>query len=302
MIETLTINKLNWHHIIDPKDEDLKFLENNFKFHPLDIEDCRSVNQRPKIDIYDDYFFLIFHFPVYDRWNHFMKTHEVKVFWGRDFLITIGKSSFVIRDLFNNAKDPSDINGFQKIPSSDALLYKILERLMISTLAMINKLGTEVDVINRELFNKKAERTIERISVTRRNIILLNTTFKPQLRLFQKLESGIVAGFAKDMEEYWGNILDYYQKMWDMIEDYQEMIEGLSKTFDSLQTNRTNEIMRVLTFFSTVLLPLTLIASLYGMNIRLPLQDDPNSFWYLTFVEASIIIFLILYFKRRKWL
>lgn len=302
MIETLTIDKLIWHQIVDPKDEDLKFLENNYKFHPLDIEDCRSVNQRPKIDIYDDYFFLIFHFPVYDRWNHFMKTHEVKVFWGQDYLITIGKSSFVIRDLFNNAKDPSDINGFQKIPSSDVLLYKILERLMISTLAMINKLGTEVDVINRELFNKKAERTIERISVTRRNIILLNTTFKPQLRLFQKLESGIVAGFAKDMEEYWGNILDYYQKMWDMIEDYQEMIEGLSKTFDSLQTNRTNEIIRVLTFFSTIMLPLTLIASLYGMNILLPLQDDPNSFWYLTFLEASIIIFLILYFKRRKWL
>jgi len=302
MIETLKIDKLNWHHIVDPIDEDLKFLEDNFNFHPLDIEDCRSINQRPKIDIYDDYFFLIFHFPVYDKWNHFMKTHEVKVFWGKDFLITIGKSSWVIRDLFNNAKDPSDINGFHKIRSTDLLLYKILERLMISTLDIINKMGIEVDVINRELFNKKAERTIERISVTRRNIILLNTTFKPQLRLFQKLESGIVAGFAKDMEEYWGNILDYYQKMWDMIEDYQEMIEGLSKTFDSLQTNRTNEIIRVLTFFSTALLPLTLIASIFGMNVRLPFQDDPNSFWYLAFIEAGIVVFLILYFKRRKWL
>ena len=302
MRETLIIDKLNWHHIVDPKDEDLKFLEDNFKFHPLDIEDCRSFNQRPKIDVYDDYFFLIFHFPVYDKWNHFMKTHEVKVFWGHDFLITIGKSSWVIRDLFNNAKDPADINGFRNIHSTDFLLYKILESLMISTLAMINKLGLEVDVINRELFNKKAERTIEKISVTRRNIILLNTTFKPQLRLFQKLESGIVAGFAKDMEEYWGNILDYYQKMWDMIEDYQEMIEGLSKTFDSLQTNRTNEIIRILTFFSTIMLPLTLIASLYGMNIPLPFQQEPNSFWYLILVLASIVFLLIVYFKRRKWL
>jgi len=138
--------------------------------------------------------------------------------------------------------------------------------------------------------------------MTRRNIISLNTTFKPQLRFFQKIESGEIPGFASNMEEYWGHILDYYQKMWDMIEDYQEMIEGLSKTFDSLQTNKTNEIMRLLTFFSTVLLPLTLVASLYGMNIRLPFQDDPHSFWYLAFVEAVIVALLILFFKRKKWL
>ena len=301
MIETLKIGKLTWHNIVDTKDADLKFLEDNFNFHPLDIEDCKSLNQRPKIDIYDDYYFLIFHFPNYDRWNHFMKTHEIKVFWGREFLITIGKTSLIIRDLFNTTKEITEGNSSQTIHSSDALLYMILERLMKATINLIAKLGTEVDVINRELFNKKAERTIERISVTRRNIILLNTTFKPQLKLFQKFESGAVAGFAEEMEEYWGDILDYYQKMWDMIEDYQEMIEGLSKTFDSLQTHKTNDIMRVLTFFSTVLLPLTLVASLYGMNIRLPFQDDPNSFWYLTIFEVGIVLALILYFKRRKW-
>jgi len=302
MIETLDLGKIKWYHIVDPKLDDLKFLEDSFKFHPLDLEVCRKENQRPKIDVYDDYYFIIFHFPVFDRWNHFLKIHEVKVFWSRKYLITIGKTSWIITDLYNKAKDETDIENFRSIGSSDVLLYKILEHLMISTLTMIQKLGEEVDLINRELFNKKAENTIERISMTRRNIISLNTTFKPQLRFFQKIESGEIPGFASNMEEYWGHILDYYQKMWDMIEDYQEMIEGLSKTFDSLQTNKTNEIMRLLTFFSTVLLPLTLVASLYGMNIRLPFQDDPHSFWYLAFVEAVIVALLILFFKRKKWL
>jgi len=173
---------------------------------------------------------------------------------------------------------------------------------MQETLSLISKLGIELELINRELFSKKAEKTIERISLTRKNIIHLNTIFKPQLRLFQKFESGQIKGFAENMEEYWGNILDYYQKMWDMIEDYEELIEGLAKTFDSLQTNRTNEIMKALTIISVVILPLTLIASLYGMNIGLPGQNHPYFFWILMGFMVVVIGVLILLFKRRKWL
>lgn len=302
MIETIKINSVSWHHILDPDDEDFRFLRDTYHFHPLDIEDCRSVNQRPKIDIYPDYYFLILHFPNFDRWERLLKTREVKVFWGIDFVITIGRSHWVVKDLFNSAKDPSDIHGVLQVESSDALLYKILEHLMIETFALIKKIGIEVELINRDLFNTRAEKTIERISLTRRNIILIDTIFKPQLKLFQKFESGEISGFQENMNNYWGNILDYYQKMWDMIEDYEEIIEGLSKTFDSLQTNRTNEIIKVLTFFSSIMLPLTLITSLYGMNIKLPYQEDPHSFLYLMGVSIAIVVGLLYYFRRRKWL
>jgi magnesium transporter len=104
------------------------------------------------------------------------------------------------------------------------------------------------------------------------------------------------------MEEYWGNILDYYQKMWDMTEDYQEIVEGLSKTFDSLQTNRTNEIMKVLTLISSILLPLTFIASLYGMNVSLPLQNGSYSFWLLMAAMILLAGSMIYLFKRKKWM
>jgi magnesium transporter len=303
MIQTIKIGTLKWHHILDPSDGDLQFLNDNFHFHPLDIEDCRSVNQRPKIDIYDDYYFLILHFPNYDRWNRFLKTKEVKIFWGDDYIITIGKSHWVVDNLFISAEgkeaDPYEI---MQVGTSDALLYKILERLMQETQSLISKLGIEVELINRDLFNKKAEKTIERISLTRRNIILLNTIFKPQLRLFHKFESGEIEGYAENMEEYWGNILDYYQKMWDMIEDYQELVEGLSKTFDSMQTNKSNEIMKVLTLVSSILLPLTFIASLYGMNVGLPFQNHAFSFWMLMVSMIFIAGAMIFYFKRRNWM
>lgn len=302
MVETVKIGTLRWHHIISPSEEDLQYLKDNFYFHPLDIEDCRSNNQRPKIDIYDDYYFLILHFPNFDRRNMFLSPKEVKIFWGEDFVITIGQAYWVISEMFEEVRRKITHKEEFDIATSDALLYRILERLMNSSLNIIRRIGLEVDQINDDLFSKKAQRTIERISITRKNIILLNTVFKPQLPLFHKFESGQIAGYAESMEEYWGNILDYYQKMWDMTEDYAEMIEGLSKTFDSMQANKSNEIIKILTFFSTIMLPLTVITGLYGMNVGLPLQNNPVSFYLILGSMLLVVFTMLFYFKRRHWL
>lgn len=302
MIETLKIGTLKWHHVLNPTEENLEFLKENFHFHPLDIEDCKTVNQRSKIDSYDDYYFLILHFPNFDKKGVFLHTKEVKIFWGEDYIITIGQSHWLVSKMFNDAKEQKKRNEEFEIGTSDALLYMILERVMGESLMLLKRVGSELDLINQDLFNKKAEKIIEQISVTRKNIILLNTIFKPQLRLFHKFETGSIEGFAVNMEDYWGNILDYYQRMWDMTEDYEELIEGLSKTFDSLQANKINEIMKVLTMVSAILLPLTFITGLYGMNINLPFQGEQNSFWLVIVAMVVIATTMILYFKRRRWM
>lgn len=303
MIETIKIGTIKWHHILNPTDQNLQFIKENFHFHPLDIEDCRTdYNQRPKIDIYDDYYFLILHFPYYDRSNKFLRTREVKIFWGEGYVITIGKSHWVVAEMFREAKEQAARKEEFEIGTSDALLYKILERLMKESYTILRRIGDDLDIINRDLFSKRAEKTIERISITRKNIILLNTIFKPQLPLFGKFESGAIEGYAENMEDYWSNILDYYKKMWDMTEDYAELIESLSRTFDSLQANRTNEIMKILTMISSILLPLTFLTGLYGMNLNLPLQDDPRSFWILIAFMILVVFFMYFYFKKRKWI
>jgi magnesium transporter len=104
------------------------------------------------------------------------------------------------------------------------------------------------------------------------------------------------------MEDYWSNILDYYKQMWDATEDYAELIEGLSRTFDSMQANRTNEIIKILTLISSILLPLTFLTGLYGMNVNLPLQNDPRSFWIVISVMLTIVAFMYILFKRKKWM
>jgi magnesium transporter len=303
MIEKLKIGTLKWYHILNPNNENLEFLKDNFHFHPLDIEDCRSDHkQRPKVDVYDDYYFIILHFPNFDKQNKFLQIKEVKIFWGEDFVITIGQSHWVVSEMFNEGKEKEAKGEDFEVGTSDQLLYYILERLMKSTQKIIKKIGDDLDSINSELFNVRADRTIEMISFIRKNMIMLNTMFKPQLPLFGKFESGQVEGYAVNMEDYWGNILDYYKQMYDMTEDYGELIEGLSQTFDSLQANRTGEIIKILTLISSILLPLTFLTGLYGMNINLPLNDDPRAFWIVIGVMIVIVSTMYFLFKRKKWM
>jgi magnesium transporter len=306
MIETIQHQSLKWMQITNPSEEEYRYLLDEYHFHPLDIEDCKGSNQRPKIDEYDDYYFLILHFPYFDKTNKFIRIQEVKIFWGKDYIITIGKSHWVVKKLFEEMQEDlkeDDDDVKEKLSSSDLLLYHILDRLMLETYTLIMRVGSEVDLINYDIFNKRARSIIELISITRRNIILLNTTFKPQVRVLHMFEGGTIKGFVDpevlDMEDYWGNILDQYQKMFDSIEDYGELIEGLSKTFDSLQANRTNEIMKVLTYFSTTMMPLTVVTGLFGMNVDFPFITNVTSFWCIIGVMLVITTILIIYFYRR---
>lgn len=305
MIETIEFGTLKWHHIQNPSEEDLSFLEETFEFHPLDIEDCRSTNQRPKIDIYDDYNFLILHFPGFGRREQNLKVREVKIFWGKSYIITITRSQWMLKTFFDQTeKRPEKVANFVN-EQSDALLYTILNRLLVDCFPLLLSMGNSIESINRELFNKRAVVTIERISVARRNIILLNTIFKPQLRLFHKIESGAIKGFSENedfMENYWGDLVDSYQKIWDMVEDNAELIEGLAKTFDSMQTNRINEVMKIMTFISTLFLPLTFITGVYGMNMPLPFVENNSTFWIIMGIMFIFVIFFIIYAKRRRWM
>ena len=229
MIETIQHKSIRWLDITNPTEDDYRLLLDDYQFHPLDIEDCRGTNQRPKIDEYDDYYFLILHFPYFDNGNKFIRIREVKIFWGKDYIITVGKAHWVVKKFFDEIQEDlseGDEDTQEMMATSDQLLYHILNRLMLETNTLVQRVGSEVDLINYDIFNRRARSIIEQISITRRNVILLNTTFRPQLRVLHMFESGGIKGFVDpeqiDMEDYWGNILDQYQKMFDSIEDFGE--------------------------------------------------------------------------------
>jgi magnesium transporter len=303
MIETIKFGNLKWSHIVRPTEEDLQVLGETYHFHPLDLEDCRSIpNLRPKIDVYDDYYFLVLHFPSFDATGVFVDTKEIKAFWGENFLITIGKSHWLVKEAFTREKNKAIAGTRMEVGSIDALFYRILDMLMKETQTLVDRIDREVDNCGKSLFGKNTQKIIEKISITRKNVILLNTIFRPQLQLFNKLSSGTIKGFAEHMEDYWGNIYDYYQKVMDIVEDDDELIKGYSMTFDSMQADRTNRVIKTLTLISTILLPLTFLASVYGMNIHLPIQEHPHSFMIVSGLMVLIAIGMIIYFKFKKWL
>lgn len=304
MIETIQYDNLKWLNITDSTVEDYNILLNQYHFHPLDIEDCRGTTQRPKVDEYDNYYFLILHFPYFDKDNKSIHVCEVKIFWGCNYIITVGKNHWVVKKFFEEVKEKlgKEDKEMVDMSTSDQLLYHILSRLMIETNILIQRIGSEVDRINKEIFNHHNREIIEKISITRRNIIILNTTFRPQLHVLRMFESGGIKGFADpdyiNMEDYWGNILDQYQKMYDLVEDFGELIEGLSQTFDSLLTNRTNQIMRILTYFSTIILPLTLITGFFGMNIEFPFCPNIKAFWCILGFLGILTLSIVLLFRH----
>jgi magnesium transporter len=214
----------------------------------------------------------------------------------------MGKSHWLIKELFKQEQNKTLAEQKMEVGSSDALLYKILEYVIEDTRKLVDLVDKSVDICGKELFSRKPEKTIEKISITRKNVILLNTILKPQMNLFNKLQSGAIKGFADNMEDYWGNIMDSYQRAWDIIEDDRELIIGYSKTFDSLQVNKTHEIMRTLTLMASIFLPLLFIVIVFALIIRLPFMEYMQASLIVSGVMVGIALFVVIYFKVRKWM
>lgn len=143
MLEKIQFDKFEWLNLPSPTDEELDDLQKKYNFHPLDIEDCKSSNQRPKIDVYDDYNFLILHFPYFDKNNKLLRVNEMKIFWGKDFIITVGHSHSVIRTLFASTKhNPAAAEEFM-VRNSDTFLYTILDRLMVESYSLLLRLTAD---------------------------------------------------------------------------------------------------------------------------------------------------------------
>lgn len=308
MREELNHNNLKWLNITSPTPEFLEKIKNEHNFHDLDMEDCKSKVQRPKLEEYDDYKFLVLQFPVENNQNYRLRIEEVDIFLGNNFLITIQNNSLKkITDIFKRIKNDKDVQKKYFSFGSNYLLYKILQELVLGIFPIMTKIGTEIDILDNIFEKIKPNKLIERISALRRNIIFLQTSLKPQRSIFLLFENTQDEKSAnEEMDIYWGDIGDGLGKILDMAEDYQELIEGLYSSIDTLLSYRINSIMKTLTIFSVIMLPLTFITSFYGMNIALPLQKRFGESSLLTVgilsgIMIAIAVVMWLYFKIRRF-
>jgi magnesium transporter len=302
-IEAITGDELTWVNIESPSKEETDYLAQNYPFHPLDLDDCLSRIQRPKIDRYDEYLFLVFHFPVFSPEARVTTPSQVSVFIGQNYLITLHKGDLKpLVKLFAQCQTDEEIRKEHFGQGSGYLLYRIIDRMVDYCFPILNKIGGNIEAVEDAIFAVKARGTVREISTLRRDVISFRRIIWPMRAVIGGLEPKIRRFAKMDLEVYFGDTVDHLDKIWDALDEYKEIIEGLNDTYDSLATNRTNEVMRMLTVIATILLPLTVIASIYGMNVPLPFQESHYSFLFVFSIWAIVVAGMLYFFRRHHWI
>jgi len=302
-LESLTSGDLTWVNIERPTEREIEYLADSYSFHPLDLDDCLSRIQRPKIDEYKEYLFLVFHFPVFDKETRVTTASQVSVFISEKYLITLHKGELKpLVKLFKECQidEESRQENFSQGPGY--LLYRIIDRLVDYCLPILNKIGDNIEAVEDDIFAHEMPRAIKQISMLRRDVISFRRIIWPMRAVIGSLERKIRRFTKSDLEVYFGDTVDHVDKIWDGLDEYKEIIEGLNDTHDSLATNRTNEVIRILTIIASILLPLTLLASIYGMNIPLPFQESPYSLAIVIVIWIVVVSGMLYFFRRQHWI
>jgi magnesium transporter len=294
---------LRWIHIERPRAADQAWLEERFDFHPLDYEDVYSRNQRPKVDEYDDYLFIVLHFPRYDKTVSRLNAAEVDIFVGPDYLITLPNEPLQpISYLFDRCRSNEELreNLFSK--GAGYLLYKIVDDSVDASFPMLRKIGNKLERIEEDIFEDEQAEVVRDISNVKQEIINFRKVVRPQRAAFADLERTKTRYIADDLDIYFDDIVDASERIWDMLENYKEVVEALEETNESAISHRSNEIFRILTAFSVMFLPLTLIASIWGMNVHVPGEADNTAFYVVIGFMVVILGGMIAYFRKRGFL
>ena len=243
-VEIVESPGLRWINIERPRGLEQAWMEEHFDFHPLDYEDVRSRNQRPKVDEYDDYLFIVLHFPRYDKNVSRLNAAELDIFVGPDFLITLPNEPLQsVEYLFQRCRANEELREslFSKGPGY--LLYKIVDDCVDAGFPMLSKIGLKLERIEEEIFEGSGEDEVVRdISNAKQEIINFRKIVRPQRVAFRDLERNKARYIAEDLDIYFDDIIDASERAWDMLENFKEVVEGLEATNESAIAHRTNEI------------------------------------------------------------
>ena len=301
-VEIVESPGLRWINIERPRSLEQAWLEEHFDFHPLDYEDVRSRNQRPKVDEYDEYLFCVLHFPRYDATVGRLNAAELDVFVGPDFLITLPNQPFPpVEYLFERCRSSEDVREALLSKGAGYLLYKIVDDCVDSSFPMHAKIGNKLERIEDEIFEGRSDEVVRDISDAKQEIINFRKIVRPQRAALKDLEHH-KRYVPEDLDIYFDDINDANERTWDMLENFKEVVEGLESTNESVLTHKGNQVVRVLTTFSVIMLPLTLLASVFGMNVRVPGEGSLTAFWIVLGFMVAVLVGLVVIFRRRGFL
>jgi magnesium transporter len=302
---------VTWVHLLSPTAGESQLLANRFGWHPLDVEDVLSRRQRPKVDVYagdeegsNGYLFTVLHFPVYDATVGRLNAGELDAFVGPDYLVTLPAVELrPVSLLFRRAEESEEFREQLLSRGSGRLFYEVLDDLYDYCFPILDKIGFKLEQIDESIGEDEAARDlVTDIHKAKQEIISYRKIIKPQRPTLRQLERQIERFLPQDLELYFDDLVDASERIWDLLDNYKEVVEALEDTNESLISHKQNDILYVLTVFSVVLLPLTVLTGFFGMNVHFPGIDTWNAFWASVGLMAVAIVGMLAFFRWKRWL
>src|SRR5215212_11277834 len=264
---------LTWIHVDAPTKGEAEQLAERFGWHALDVEDVLSKRQRPKVDDYvdDGYLFAVLHFPVYDSSIGRLNAAELDVFLGPDYLVTLPAVELLpVTRLFRRCSEDMALRDQLFGKGSGYLYYHVLDDLFDYCFPILDKIAHKLDSIEDDIDDERFDEVVRDISKVKQEIISYRKIIKPQRPTLRLLERYVERFLPEELETYYDDLVDASERIWDLLDNYKEVVEALEDTNESAINHRQNDILRVLTVVSVILLPLTLITGIFGMNVHFP--------------------------------
>ncbi len=302
-METIQHGRVFWTNIERATAQDINELRERYPyFHPLDLEDLQSRIERPKIDDYDDYLFVVMQFPIWDPIQRISRATEVDMFVGPGYLVTSSDGTLKpLRQLFEQCKASEEAREQIMGRGASRIFYTVVDRLVDYILPILYKVDANIRHLEEEIFSQDSRQVMQDLAFVRRDIIALRRIIRPQIVIVGNLEKVDRTFIREDLDVYFGDIYDHIVKASEIIDDHFEVINGLADMANALVSYRLNETIQILTVISVIMLPLTLISGIYGMNIALPIQDHALAFIVVMALMATIATSMLLYFHHRGW-
>jgi magnesium transporter len=304
-VRELTANGLTWVNVVSPDLETATELSDRFGWHPLDVEDIVSTRERPKVDDYDDegYLFVVLHFPAYDKTVQRLDAAELDAFIGPDYLVTIPNRELLpVTRLFGRCEDDDAFREQLFAKGSGRLLYEVLDDLFDYCFPILDKIAHKLRVVENDMFEGAAEGVVRDLSNVKLEIISYRKVIKPERSTLRVLERRVDRFRPEELELYFDDLVDKAERIWDHLDNYKEVVEALEATNESVISHKQNDVLRILTIFSVILLPLTLISGIFGMNVKFPGEGTHDAFWTVVGVMLATIIGMVGFFRWKRWL
>lgn len=302
MQRELNIKWVNWIDWEFLEKEEVYDILKNYDFHELDIEACIEENQTARIDFYDDYIFMIFHFPKFNSKSRTYELNEFNIFLWKNFLITLKNFWWnKIDEVFKRYEEIDIDDNFWLKITSGYILYEIIQTMLEKMFKSYQNIRKDIRILEKQTFDSASSTLVKDIMIKKRNIIFLKHMFKPQVEVMKTLENSVNKLFNWKMELYFEDLEDKLEHIVNNINILEEYINSVEDSLITIININTNTTIKLLTLFSAFMLPLTLITGFYWMNTNpLPLEpyNTVNYVFLWMFLTITIMTFIFVYFKK----